>query len=353
MVSALQNKSRKSIPYVLITKFIDIEKKHIQVLINPQILRFLAVLTTIHLNQTGKSNQNHQTMSNKVYIAIIAVLLGVVGYMAYNLNHKEKEYVYLKEEYSNLDDDRKALAVELESMKLSYDTLSVENEEMQAKIDEQENELALLLKKVKNRDYDISKLKAEAATLRGIMKNYIHQIDSLNQLNQQLTMERDAQSERANQAEARGKELEGELSTSKEMNAKGSILVTGEFQNIAYFERNSGKQVDTDRASKAEMIKSCFKIRKNPIAKPGMRTLYMAVIGPDGKVLTGKASGSVSVGGQETAYSVTREVEYNQNDTDVCVYYTANEGYEFQKGSYKIQIYEGGNMIGASSISLK
>lgn len=292
-------------------------------------------------------------MSNKVYIVIIAVLLGVLGFMAYKINSQDKQYVYISQEYANLDEDRKELAVELEAMKMNYDTLSVTNSEMQAKIDEQENELSILLKKVKNKDYDITKLKAEANTLRSIMKNYIHQIDSLNQANQLLTAERNAEAERANSAEAKGKELEGELNTSKEMNAKGSVLTTGEYVNTALFERNSGKQVDTDRASKTEMIKSCFRIRKNPIAKPGMRTLYMAVIGPDNKVLTGKTSGNISVGGAETAYSVTREVDYQQNDADVCVYYTANEGYEFQKGNYKINVYESGGLIGSSNITLK
>ena len=89
-------------------------------------------------------------MSNKVYIAIIAVLLGAVGIMAYNLNKKDKEIVYISQEYANLDTERQDLAVELEGMKMQYDTLSVTNSEMQSKIDEQENELASLLKKVKN-----------------------------------------------------------------------------------------------------------------------------------------------------------------------------------------------------------
>lgn len=292
-------------------------------------------------------------MSNKVYIAIIAVLLGAVGLMAYNLNKKEKEIVYISQEYANLDTERQDLAVELESMKMQYDTLTITNNEMQSKIDEQENELAALLKKVKNKDYDIKKLKAEAETLRGIMKNYIHQIDSLNRANAQLTAERDAESQRANSAEARGAELENELNTSKEMNAKGSMLTTGEFQNLALFERNNGKQVDTDRASKTEIIKSCFKIRKNPIAKPGTRVLDMAVIGPDGKVITGKKSGTTKANGADVQYSERREVEYQQADTDVCIYFSANEGYTFQKGNYKIFIYEGGNMIGSSSLTLK
>ncbi|MFN5294212.1 MAG: hypothetical protein ACK5BL_01670 [Flavobacteriales bacterium] len=292
-------------------------------------------------------------MSNKVYIAIIAVLLGAVGIMAYNLNKKDKEIVYISQEYANLDTERQDLAVELEGMKMQYDTLSVTNSEMQAKIDEQENELASLLKKVKNKDYDIRKLKAEAETLRGIMKNYIAQIDSLNRANAQLTAERNAESQRANDAEAKGRELEGELSTSREMNAKGSILTTGEFQNIALRERNSGKSVETDRAAKTETIKTCFNIRKNTIAKPGNRVLQMAITGPDGQVLTGKKSGSTTVNGAQIQYSESREVEYQQADTDVCIYYTANEGYELKKGNYKIAIYEGGNLIGSSSITLK
>ena len=231
-------------------------------------------------------------MSNKVYIVIIAVLLGAVGIMAYNLNKKDKEIVYISQEYANLDTDRQDLAVELEGMKMQYDTLSVTNSEMQAKIDEQENELSSLLKKVKNKDYDVRKLKAEAETLRGIMKNYIGQIDSLNKANAQLTAERNSQSDRANSAEAKGRELEGELSTSREMNAKGSVLSTGEFQNLALRERNSGKSVETDRAAKTETIKSCFNIRKNTIAKPGTRVLQMSIVGPDGQVLSGKNSGT-------------------------------------------------------------
>jgi hypothetical protein len=52
-------------------------------------------------------------------------------------------------------------------------------------------------------------------------------------------------------------------------------------------------------------------------------------------------------------FSESREVEYQQADTDVCIYFTANEGYEYKKGNYKIFIYESGNMIGNSTITLK
>jgi hypothetical protein len=295
-------------------------------------------------------------MSNKVYIVIIAALMVVVGILLFKRKDDKKEIVYLKEEYANLDTDRQDLAVELESMKLQYDTMQVTNTEMQSKIDQQKGELAMLLNKVKNRDYDISKLRAETETLRGIMKHYIYQIDSLNKLNIQLAGERDQQTQRADQAEARGNELQSELNTSKEMNAKGAILSTGEFNTVAIFERdriNKGKQVETDRAAKAEIIKSCFKVRQNKISRPGTRAVYMAIVGPDGQVLSGAGSGNITANGANSAYSVAREFDYNQNDTDVCIYFTANTGYVYKKGTYKIYLYESGATIGTSSFSLK
>lgn len=292
-------------------------------------------------------------MSNKVYVTIIAVLLGVVAWMAYSMNNKDKEYIYIKEEYANLDDERIALATDLEAMKMRYDTMSVDNEEMQVKIKEQETELEELLKKVKNKDYSISKLKSEAETLRGIMKNYIYQIDSLNQLNQQLTQERNAETQRADKAEAHGKELRGELDVTKEMVNKGSVLTAGEFQNTALFERNNGKQINTERASRAELIKSCFKVRKNQITKPGLKKIHLSIVGPDGKVLSSNSSGTIVVEGVEKEYSVTREIDYQQQDTDVCIYFTAPSGYQYTKGTYKIILYENGHQIGQSDISLK
>lgn len=282
-------------------------------------------------------------MSNKVYLGIIAALACLVGYLAYQVNNKQREIVYISAEYQNLDDDRKQLAVELEAMKQEYDTLTVTNAEMQGKIDAQQAEIQGLLSKVKNQNYDIRKLKAEAETLRGIMKHYIYQIDSLNRLNQQLIVERDEQSTRADQAEAKGKELESELSTSKEMNAKGAVLSAGEFTNTGQFERNSGATKETDRASKCEIIKSCFSIRRNAIAKPGKRNIYLKIEGPDGRTLSRD-------GGE---FSASREIDYSQNDTPVCITYQAAAGYEYAKGNYKISVIENGNVIGSSTMVLR
>jgi hypothetical protein len=290
-------------------------------------------------------------MSNKIYIGVIAILLVVVGWLAYKVNTKEVLIVNQQGQIQAVTDERDILAVELEAMKMGYDTLQTDNAEMAAKIEEQQSELESLIKKAKNKDYDISKLKKEAETLRTIMKGYIHQIDSLQQANERLYAEKEAEASRANQAENRSNELQGELNVKNDMVSKGSILSTGEFKNTGVNLKGSGKQVDTDRAARSEMIKSCFTVRKNPIVKPGSKNLFVRIIGPDGKNLQGKDGVVVTLDGKQEQISVSREIDYQNQDTDVCVYYTAQG--ELKKGNYKIFVYEGGRNIGSSDLVLK
>jgi hypothetical protein len=99
------------------------------------------------------------------------------------------------------------------------------------------------------------------------------------------------------------------------------------------------------------MIKTCFTVRKNPIVKAGTKNLYLRIIGPDGNVLPGKEGGAVMVDGKQEVASVSREVDYQNEDTDVCVYYTAQG--ELKKGNYKIYVYESNNLIGQSDLVLR
>lgn len=290
-------------------------------------------------------------MSNKVYIGIIAVLTVLCVYLGFQIKNANEKIVYIDREKNTIMDERDVLAVELEQIKMGYDTLQTDNAEMAAKIAEQQSQLESLIKKAKNKDYDISKLKAETETLRSIMKGYIHQIDSLQQANERLYAEKEAEAMRANSAENRGKELETDLNSKNEILSKGAVLTTGEFANTGINLRSSGKQVDTDRASKSEMIKTCFTVRKNTIAKAGSKNIVLRIVGPDGKVLPGKDAGTVTVNGQAEATSVVRPIDYQNEDTDVCVYYTAQG--ELKKGSYKIYVYESNYLIGQTDLSLK
>jgi chromosome segregation ATPase len=94
-------------------------------------------------------------MNNKIYIGVIVVMLGVIGYLAYKMNTLEGEKVYIYKEYEKLDTERQELAMELEELNLSYDTLSTDNEAMKLEIAGQKEEIEKLLVKVKNGNYEV------------------------------------------------------------------------------------------------------------------------------------------------------------------------------------------------------
>jgi hypothetical protein len=249
-----------------------------------------------------------------------------------------------------LDEERQNIAVDLEFISIKYNGLTVYSPEIQSIIDQQQVKLAQLQSNLRDNGYDLREIREELRVCSEIQAYCIEQNNRY--LNEPPGQHHEPISS-SNGAGVMGHQYERELYTTRDVNTNGSLLTAIDFQNVAMRERNSGKSVDTDRAAQTEAIRSCFNIRRNSIAQSGALILRMAIVGPDGEVLTGKNSGTTSINGTQLQYSESCEVEYQRTEAEVCVSYTANEGYQYKKGNYKIYIYEGGNMIGSSSIMLK
>ncbi|MCB0762763.1 MAG: hypothetical protein KDC12_14650 [Flavobacteriales bacterium] len=290
-------------------------------------------------------------MNNKAYLAIIGILLLISVVLGYKL-FTTSETVAGQEvtiEEGNLERDR--LELELERMLLSYDTLKTENSVLAAEMAAQRAEIESLLKKVKDKDWSIHKLKKEADTLREIMKGYVVTIDSLNTLNDSLFREIDIAHRRISDVEQENMGLEERQERMESMIAEGQILQTNQISCLGIRLRSSGKQVDTKYAKRTEMIKTCFNIFENRIAEPGEKIIHVRIIGPDGKVLPAESGESLSFDGEMSTYSVKRTIDYNNAEMDVCVFYNVQG--ELEKGDYKVFIYEGTTKIGQSDLILK
>ncbi|MDG1262281.1 MAG: hypothetical protein P8H59_02445 [Flavobacteriales bacterium] len=292
-------------------------------------------------------------MNNKVYIGVIAVLLMACAYLGYNLSKKGDEVVQKTEEIGGLEIERQSLELELQKMSFSYDTLRTENSYMMAEMAAQRTEIEDLLKKVKDKNWSVSKLKKEASTLRSIMKGYIVTIDSLNQLNQNLMAENDELNQRVTTVEGENDELLQRQENMEGLIATGQVLQTASVSATAIRLTSGGNQRETNRSSKTEMIKACFTLMENPIAKPGEKNLYMRIIAPDGSVLANKDGNATREFNGEGVqnFSVSRTIDYNNQRMDVCVFYTVQS--DLEKGDYKMFIYEEGNRIGTIDLALK
>jgi hypothetical protein len=151
--------------------------------------------------------------------------------------------------------------------------------------------------------------------------------------------------------EAQKADLETRQSTMENIIEEGQVLKANLITSKGIRLRSSGKQVDTQRATKTQMIKTCFTLYENRIAKPGDKDLYVRIIGPDAQVLAAGDNVNLEFAGEMSNYSVKRSIDYNNAEMDVCVFY--NVATELPAGDYKVFIYEGSVAIGQTDLSLK
>lgn len=311
-----------------------------------------------------------------IYIVIIVILVGAIGYLAYALGEVKKQNVTHESSISALlqekedlntilknsgvieDSDDEALRKNLVSLLDQYDNIEIENQEMQDSITSQRARITTLLEEVdglknkQKRDWGkIYKLKKETETLRGIMKGYIHTIDSLNTLNGNLQKTIIIKDDKISAVSTERDNVKDELNKTKNIVALGSVLQTGGVTSTAIIVKNSGKQVETTRAKRTNMIKSCFTIIENKIAEAGNKDIIMTVIDPNGKVLKNSSSFKFTIDGESKSGSVKRQINYQNENVDLCIYFEV-EG-EIIEGTYTTQIFAEGSKIGSTTFALK
>lgn len=290
--------------------------------------------------------------SNTALLALVVLLLISNVVTIYLLMQNRKEVADTSAQLTAVTSEKDNVTNLLEEMLAQYDTLNTENEQLRTEMDAQKQQIEDLLDKVKRGNYDLAKARKEAETLRKIMKGYVVTIDSLNTVNQALQAENLATKQQLGEVTGQKQALEQQSADQKALIARGSVLHTTALTAGALFLRNSGKQVDTERASKAEMIKSCFTLGENKVTQGGNKMLYMRILSPDGSVLPANDADNRSLfNGVQGEFSVKREVNYQNQPLDVCMFYTATG--KMATGQYIVEIYEAGALVSKTTFDLK
>jgi hypothetical protein len=298
------------------------------------------------------TNQPTKNRSNTGLLLLVVLLLISNVVMLWMLMQRGKEVELTQEKVVALEERNEDVLGMLESTLNSYDSLQTENDTIKQELELQKQQIQELMDKVKRGNYDLAKARKEAETLRSIMKNYIAQIDSLNRANQVLTAEKQQLTQELGEEKAQKEALATEKETLQGKIARGAVLHTTSITAGALFVRSNGKQVDTERANKAEMIKCCFTLGENKVTDAGDKTLYMRVISPDGKVLpTSDGASRFKFNGVEGEYSAKREVNYQNQPVDACIFWTGGE--ELRTGQYIVEVYEAGALVSKASFNLK
>jgi hypothetical protein len=185
----------------------------------------------------------------------------------------------------------------------------------------------------------ISSLEAEVKRLTG--ENM-----SLTSANTQLTQ--DKQSLETNLASTQSEKANLEQTVDV-----GSTFSASNIQINAVNEKRSGKEKETSAAKRVDKLVVSFDV-ENRITKSGPADMYIMVTAPDGKIISNETTGggtlTTRVDGDKTFTSkLTLNYEQGKRQNVQLPLYLE----KFQKGDYKIQVYQNGFKIGEGVRTLK
>ena len=283
-------------------------------------------------------------LTQKQSLLLIGALALICVFLGANLYLKTNDLKELSGDYDQLELSKEQVVFDLEKMRFSYDTLQTENELMLAEIAAQQEKIDGLITKVKNGNWALAKAKKESETLRTIMKGYIVTIDSLNQLNVALKEENIAMKERVEEVQGRNDQLVQRQENMEEIIAAGRVLQSTDISAVGVRLTSSGRQRETSRADKSDMIKVCFSLLENAIAKPGNKNLYLKVLTPDSTMLEYEPG---------AAFSASRNIDYANDRLTTCIFYTVEEDVTLVSGIYSFEILEEGVVIGTTQLELR
>ena len=303
---------------------------------------------SVPLSPKFRNNMNKKV----IIIATTAIVLAVLGTAAYYIYQQKQQIKEMTEvfqlEKEELEDQYNQTVIEYEGYKLK-----VNNDSLEQKLEDQRIKMQRLveeLKQTKAQDArKINALKKELETVRGVLRYYIAQVDSLNRVNEALVAENTQIKDEILNVQAQNQQV-------REQNAALSHKVTVAAQltatNVQVLSLNSKDKVDSkNKASKLAKFQVNFTIAANVTADPGEKDVYLRLLRPNEEVLTNGSSGKFNYENASIDFSSKKVIEYGGEETPVTIYYKRVENLD--PGTYRAEIYADGNLIGRGSIVLK
>lgn len=293
-----------------------------------------------NLNPAGQAAEKEKPvklLTASIILGVILVFL-VVMYFVQKHNMAEMETV--------LTEEKDSLANELRRISYAFDTLKTDNDTLKANVERDKEKIVKILEINESNVRLIRQYKKEIKTMREIMKSYIVQIDSLNTRNKLLVAENSEIRQEIKQV----KNTNSELSKVKEeLSSKVEVASVIQAKDIVAVPLNR-KRKETNRIGLLDKLRICFTLRENPIAKAGPKEVYLRVIRPDSLVIATSPDNLFEYRKNKIIYSASREVEYINQDIDLCIFLD-NTG-DFIVGNYSAELYLEGNIIGRTNFML-
>ena len=287
---------------------------------------------------------------------VIALLIGGLAYMGYRL----------MEQMQVNRDMQELAALDKQEMENEYEQFAAQYNEMKTRINndsivaqltreqQRTQELLAELKKTKTEDAaEITRLKKELATVRAILRSYVLQIDSLNQLNAELMDENNRVRSELAESNQQNMQLTSSNMTLSEKVAIASQLNAANIDIIMLVKQGKERTSHPHKIGAVGMVKATgmkvrFVLSRNATAANGLRTIYTRVITPTGEVIPG--GGKCTMDGAQVVYTAKEEIEYSGQERPMSMFVPQTP---LIPGKYVVQVIADGHEIGSRTIELE
>ncbi|WP_313112437.1 hypothetical protein [Aequorivita sediminis] len=283
----------------------------------------------------------------KILIGVLSLLLIALAVYTVTLFNENKSTI------SNLETEKESIEQELEGLIANYDEVIKDNELKDKDLLAARERINVLLDSVKDAKANIGliqRYKVEVGRLKQERAMLFKRADSLIAANKRLAIERDSTFQELDNTRMVVDSVSQENEAMNEILKKGSIVKATNLRGEAVIIRNSGKVVDTRRSSRADKIRACFTLAPNSIAKSGDRIIYIQVINPKNVMMGDDTVKQFE--DKNLNYSASTNVFYENEALDVCILVNSKET-NLVEGRYTINIFDGPNQVGTTTMELK
>lgn len=287
-----------------------------------------------------------------VALLVIAIAFSVIQVTSLkkqvDVAQAENEQLQLTNEQLSLSNEFAAINKEFamyenQATQVANDTIMAKYTAAKQKVEELIKELNSEKKKSRER---VRQLEGEIATLRGLLKHYIAQVDSLSKENaglrsenEEIRNENQALSSQVQEVSRKNEHLNERMTLAEKLNVTGVSLTA------------LNKKGKTEKkVAKARQLMVTFTIPQNNSTPVGAKTIYLRIVSPEGSLL-GNA-GSFSFEGGSLPCTAKKVIEYSGEEIPgIHIYWDVNTA--LTPGDYTVELFADNFRLASRHFTLK
>lgn len=289
-------------------------------------------------------NQNNNS-SLKMLIIVLSVLFALSLVYIYKLTTDVNS---TEQKLTTTLSEKEQVMKDLSDLKTTYDAAIAENTSMSDELIAERDKVVALMEKLKYSNGDVAKYKKQYLGLESKMKSLITENETLKKDNTVLKVQRDSTIVVLDESKKTNQVLTGQNEDLSKTVEKGSKLAIVNLKTAAYIVRSSGKEIPTDKASRADVLKVSFTIAENSIAKSGERKYYVQLIDSKNNVMGERQTERFS--DKTLTYSYIANVKFDNKTVDMVQNVPAEK---LVKGTFYVNVFDNGQLVSTTTFTLK